>query len=218
MKKINHSISREMPKVKLYIDDIEKILEILKEENFSDIKIETTNSEYNESEVNSIEPTESLLNISSHNPLYISITFNSSYGEGVRIYTDTDTALAYGVINKIETLLKRKRRIIFSIARRPWFAFSFLVVGQAIVFALRAKEIITSVTFWLIILGIMIFYVILLFLDLGKIPRTNIISIKRKKDRISFWFRNKDQILVGIIVAIITAIISVTITINITNK
>ena len=95
-----------------------------------------------------------------------------------------------------------------------WFTLllTILIIGFA--YILKSKEIITKKTLLHIIWGALIIqWIIPIFLNSGKVFKKNIIIFKRRKYNPSFWSRNKDQLLVGIIVAIITIII----TINLNN-
>jgi len=220
MKKVYHSISKGLSPVKLYLDDIKKILSILKEESFSNIEIETTNNQYSEDEIDSIQPSESLSQISSYNPFYINISFYSGYGGAVRIFAKVDTALAYGVINKIEFLLKSRRRRVFSIATNIWFAslFPFLGILTTFIFLLQERNTINLIISLSLLIGTLLIFLVLMSLDSGKLCRKNIINLKKKKEQLNFWKRNEDQIISGIIVAIITSFLSVIITLIITKQ
>lgn len=217
MKKIHHPIRKELPPVKLYLDDIDEIIDILKEEKFSNIEIKTINNQYEDEELKNINLSEPLSEISSHKPIYITISFNSGFGPGINIYTETDTALAYGVVKKIENLFKKRVRKIFSIITKANFALCFFLFALAVANLLNIIDIITETTKWLILLLAAIFFGISMLLDSGKLLKKNIIILKRKKEQLNFWSRNKDQITVNIIVYIIATIISAIITIIITN-
>ena len=148
MKKKNHSISRWLPPLKIYLDDIEKIVGILKDEGFSDIKIETEDHQCNEQQIVELDEKEQISQIYSHQPLYISISFD----DHARIYTGTNTALAQGIVVKLKNLLRKRVRKFFSLISKKWFSYSFLIIGQISAHWFRAVGLISEKYNWCLLL------------------------------------------------------------------
>lgn len=203
MKKKYHSITKKIAPVKLFLDEIEKITEILQEEKFSDIKIDTIDNQYEHNELKDIKPTETITAISASTPIYISITFEQSYGEGVRLYAATNTALAHGVIEKIETVMLPRVRKFFTQFSKGITALAFFIAAMSApyLFDDTLIRILSGVLF-------LILYLFSITLKTGKLVRINIIHLKKRQEQQNFWQINRDKILVGIVVGIIVAIFS----------
>lgn len=221
MEKIDKPLSKPHPPVKLYKEEIERILSLLKNEGFNDLIIKTKDYKYTADEFLKLEhETIDTLNIGGYNPFYLSIDFDSS----VRIYTGSDGAKEVGLAHKIEQLLKKNKRVLLSCIIRPWapFLFSFLFVAIAISSLIFLYKIsIINQSFFknnleIILPVVYLFTYVPIFLLTLKKPK-NIIILDYKKSAPGFWERNKDRIMVGIIVGILTTIATATITLLITN-
>jgi len=98
MEKITKSTRKNFPPVKLYLDDLVQIIEILESNEFKNVEISTDTHKFSKEELPLI--TNPVSEIKSHVPFYISIKFNDSFGEGIRIYSGSDSTLAEGIIQK----------------------------------------------------------------------------------------------------------------------
>jgi hypothetical protein len=212
MEKINQSIRKNFPQVKLYLDDLIKIIDILEDNNFKKIEISTNTHKYCKEELKDIPYSDSISQVESKDPFYISITFNNGFGPGVNIRTGNDSILAEGIIQKIgRVLLSRKRSIHYYISKF-WVALliEILILTPSVYFIL--KKDITLSTFFLITFCVMAINFFCMLIDSGRIFRKNIFFYKIKEEQPNFWTRKKDEIIVGIIVAIITIPLTVIIT------
>lgn len=209
MEKINKPLSKQFPSVILYLNDLVEIIGVLRNENFKKIDIITPTHKYNDTELAKIPIATPIIEIKSYGVFYISINFNNSFGDGVRIYTDTDSSLAEGVMQKIEKILIARKRKIFSLTAKTGLVIVVFFIIQILAYFFNAKSIINEFTKNLIILVAFIFYIFSIVIDSGKLFRKNYFYYKNREDQPGFWDRNKDQILIKLMIIIITAIISV---------
>jgi hypothetical protein len=210
MEKITKSISKNFPPVKLYLDDLIQIIEILESNDFNNIEILTASHKFSKEELPLI--TYPISEIKSHGPFYISIRFNDNFGEGIRIYSGSDSTLAEGIIQKLGKIFLPRKRTSILLFSNIWVALTiqFLLFISAS-FLYFGKKIDQQFYFSICIGGLLLS---LFFgaLDSGKLVKKNIFNYYKKVDQPSFWIRKKDEILVGIIVAIITILLTIIIT------
>lgn len=204
MRELKKSISVDFPPVRLYLDDVEQLFNILKKRAKS-VNIET--EKYELDDVAHLKEIKSdkihKLTLSSSNP-YISIDFES---DSARVYISEDTTLNRGILSEIEDVIKRCRRRIAHIFHKSHPEFYLSAVA-----ALSVLQVHEYMKGWLfgaftaliitpIVLGI-IFYCKIDFYQYSTI----ILSERHGQD--TFFKRNRDGIVVGIIVAIITAVVT----------
>lgn len=199
MKKIVHSRTEYFKPVVLYLDDLDKILEIIKEVCK---KIIIKTSEYEIENLNELKKLnkESLdyLMIRAEEPwLILEIDFSKLY-----LYIDEDDAISRGIFEKVKQILKNRKRKFSWLKEKLFqvpllFIFSFgLVVG------ISRKNIV------LILIGVL--FLVLLVMHLSwDIKACNIIHLKRKTESKSFWKRKKDEIIIAIISAIIGSVFTI---------
>ncbi|MFY9143083.1 hypothetical protein [Sulfuricurvum sp.] len=198
MKKTKKHIIENLKPMSLYLDDIEKLVEMFKEVS-NELYIEFDSYELeNISEIQllNIESTNKMKLIS-RNP-YISIEFSNN---GIGLYSDDDSAIQKGCIAKIKDYLSNKNR------KFTYIYHSSILSGGAIGLSLVP----------LIInmkngdLSKIIFYSMLLLLALlwsffgmrDQFRNYSIIYAKPRNASPNFLQRNKDQIIVASIGAFI---------------
>jgi len=197
---------RNLSYVRLYLEDINRIIEILQEGSIKDIYIETKTKEYTVNELESISESELVeFKICSDEPyLTIEMSLNPS-GSGVRIYASKDSTQMRGIISKLEDVFKLRKRLFFSILHRALLilaAISCFFAG--VVLALILKRGYTYVVMFIIFLVIPIFLVIL---EHYISKKKNIIILKPKSECPGFWKRHGHKISIGIIVVVVGGVI-----------
>ena len=200
---LNSSVNIHIPFVKIYLNDIKEVSEILKELNPSGIELQTEEKSFAIEEIESIADKRiNNFKIIAHyvEEYYdISVSFDNFYN---KIYCHRQTNEIFGVCKKVEDYLKKKSRF-FNFAVKNYRSASLLgilLVIDLIIFFIIFKNKNQSLTF----ISFSIFMVIFSFFTfyLTKFYR-NIIILKNKKDCDNWFKRNKDQILVQLIVGII---------------
>lgn len=212
MEKINQSIRKKFPQVKLYLDDLTRIIDILEDNNFKMIEISTSTHKYGKEELAIIPNSSSISEITSHDPFYFSIDFNDGFGDGICIYSGSDSVLAEGIIQKLGKIFLIRRRFFPFLVTKYWVAIGiqFIIILFCFYFLAHAK--ISVSTYFILCFGGVILALFLMFLDSGKLIRKNIFYYKKKDDQPSFWIRKKDEIIVGLIVALVSVTITVIVT------
>ncbi len=203
MKKINTHIREELKPMSLYLDDIEKLMEIFKEIS-NDITIEFDNYELeniHEIPTLNLESTKKL-KITSRNP-YISIDFSKS---GIYLYADDDTIIQRGCIEKIKNLLSTRIRKYTYFYHGAW---SGGFVGATIIPLYTSLE--AGKINYIAIFSILLLFG-LLWSYFGHKDQFNNYSIIYTKTRLAspnFFKRNQDSIIVAIIGALVGALIGI---------
>lgn len=204
MRELKKSISVDFPPVRLYLDDVEELFNILKKHAKS-VNIET--EKYELDDVAHLKEIKSdkihKLTLSTSSP-YISIDFESG---SARVYISEDTTLNRGILSEIEDVIKKCRRRIAHIFHKSHLEFYLPVV--AVVSVVQAYEYMKGWLFGafaaLIIIPTVLGLVFGWKIDFSQYS-TIVLSERHKQD--TFFKRNRDGIIVGIIVAIITAAIT----------
>lgn len=130
MRKLQNNSSIKIWTVKLYLEDLQEIINILKEWGYSNIKIRTENYEYSESELASIKINDGYLYIFSNIPNYITIHFNarSSYAWVDINIPEWEDLKNDWIKYRIENLLRsKKRNLLNSITSLGFFLVTSLV-------------------------------------------------------------------------------------------
>jgi DUF1009 family protein len=83
MKKIVHPITKDLPPARLYLEDIEKIISLMKDNGLEEIKIRTQDNEFNSEEIKTIDKQEIIEEILSNKSRHLSISFKEILGKGV---------------------------------------------------------------------------------------------------------------------------------------
>ncbi len=191
MEKLPKSIYRSLPLLRVYLDDLQEIENILKEH--FDGKVEVRTKDY---KIDSVEELQKLKDTQINHIRFIGGTFDLDVElkpDNGNIYCTQDCPLNRGIVSQIEELLlKRKRRFDINLAKLWWVALIYSLVTL----------------FWFIKSGFSISIKVSLALTGGSIlimtyyyyiwradnRRHSIVILKHKTESPSFWQRNKDQI------------------------
>lgn len=207
MKPIIDNYSIFLKPLKIDFKDIEKIFAILSEVS-NDYEIKNNDTQYDDLEELSKIEDEIIydLDLITHSP-YISVHFRKK--DSAHLYIEKDTNELHGVLDKIYNILKPKQVKLYNFCTKlaKVLKFIFCITAIPIIFILNSKEpnkiSIISVFFYF---GLLISFVIF-WASYGTFveKRYNRIYLHGKKD--TFWKRNKDSIIVGIIMAFVSGII-----------
>jgi len=203
MKKLSKSLWLDLPPTKIYFEDLEEIIDILKE--VSD-KIEIKTKDY---EVDTIEELKEFyqgeinyLKLLVIKP-YILIEI---FTDNSVIYIDKDSLSTRGMLEKIKQIFRRDRYKLL------WFA------DESIGKTLSSLSLIVLLYFFLfnrhysfiIVIGVFTVFEIIQYIYALKIK--NRIFLTKKTDKKSFWKRKKDDIILSLISAILGAAVGAIIT------
>lgn len=201
MRELKKGISVYFPPVRLYLDDVEELFNILKKHAKS-VNIET--EKYELDDVTHLKEIKSdkihKLTLSTSSP-YISIDFEN---DSARIYFSEDTTLNRGILSEIEDVIKRCRRRFAHIFHKSHPSFWLpAVAGASLVQVYKYTKgwpfgVIAALILTPIVLGFIFDWKI----DFNQYS-TIILSERHKQD--TFFKRNRDGAIVGIIIAIVTA-------------
>jgi hypothetical protein len=215
MKKKSRSLARRFGPVRIYKNDIEGIVEIL--EKFHDDgesrepKIDISIGDYELSSIDELSEVkekpirEMALEYKLYNP-FVCIDLDISE-ESSRLYCSEDSATYLGVYTEIEKLLLSKRRKWEWISHVTWFlsaiatsAAIFVVYGQ-----INNSPFMSYMGYsfggLLLIFGLLSFFT-------RSIRKSEIILVDRY-EQTTFWERNRDKLLVGLIIGSISFILGI---------
>ncbi len=206
MKKLDKSISENYLPIKLYLDDLETIEEILKEVSNS-ISFEAENYKFD-----SIEELKGNLKLTQINELevktsspYISIDFTRIWA---RVYVSSSETSNAGVFYKLDQIISRR-------TRKPRWKYSFyffnittiilLMNGMPLIQRLFSRSLnpyvsLTISAIWFIWM-IWFFYV--------RFRQHTVIVLAHRNSEKPFLQRNKDNLILAIISALLGAILGV---------
>ena len=202
MEKRAKELSQSLPPVKLFLDDIEKIVEIAGELSK---KIELSTDEYSFEHVSELSQLqqEELTSLSIRIYLFdLSIYFTPSY---VDLRVQGKTATHTGVFSELKTFIFSRRRKFLTIYKNVliWILY-FIGLGIVIVaptLHIRGLLLIGAYATGIIIVAFNILYFYILH------PRYSIIILKKRIEQPSFLKRNKDKIILSLFSAVIGALI-----------
>lgn len=207
MKRIRRPISKELQLVKLYLDDLQQIYEVLKEKG-KNIKIIA--EDYEIEDVNELSKLgiKKLHNLSIKcSDPYITIELDTMWA---RIYFSEDTTYNRGILSEIEDVI-RKRSNILSRSLASWWGYACTLVlfsCFSVSTIVNMKNDITMIFGWISLALLLLSIIALITSFRYKLMRYSTIMLYAKKEESSFWRRNKDQILVAIIAAIAGSVIT----------
>jgi hypothetical protein len=210
MEKITKSRFESLPPIKLYLDDIEKIVEILGELS-TEIKIETDEYALRDvkefASLNRERLTE--LSIQSSEP-HLSLYIGS---RNAWISIAKDIPPSRGTFEKVKDLLLLRRRKFSAFLDIPYVNFLLgAMIGSGVVVSIIGviRLIIgTGLPPAMTIGGIMLLFIgsLLSWWSFRVSSKEySLIILKRRIDQPSFFKRNEDKILVGIIIAVVSVI------------
>lgn len=204
MKRINKSLSKAYPTVKLFLDDLTSIESILNE---SAMDFEISTEDYTFTSVDELESkykNENLssLKISTRSP-YINIELNKMW---IRIYCGSEETSTAGIFYKLDKILSAK-------VRKPRFLYSYYAIwiGNILILATpnsllkkinpQAPEIELILT--------LIWFLWILWVAYIRLFKSSDISLVKRADLQNFFSRNKDQIIVSLINGAIGAVLGI---------
>ncbi|MBP7118864.1 hypothetical protein KBA63_02150 [Candidatus Woesebacteria bacterium] len=199
MEKISKTLSKEYLPVKVFIDDLKKIEEVLNNITSSrDFEIRT--SEYKFANIEElVEKCKgekiNYLEISIHNP-YITIEFKKMW---TRLYCGSDDMVGTGAFHKIDS-------IVSSTLRKPSFFYSYYFTwGFNILWLIFLN---LSSTAGKVITGFVLALSVVWIFWVGYIRLMNSSEIVfENKGSVGGWFiRNRDQLFVQIIITLVTIV------------
>lgn len=203
MDKKKKSYRVELPPLVVYFDEIEEIIDCLKELS-TEISIETENyslsdiselKEINKNQINQLE-------IRSRDP-YISVDLGKS---SASIYISEDNAAERGVLEKIRLLLERRKR------KLAWLAHSSFLSGATtgasswfFLFGAMNRDL-TLIMQGILLLALGVFWMV--FGHKNQFKQYSIIFTSSKEQTPGFLVRKKDDIIVALISGSIGALIT----------
>ncbi len=213
MRKTPQPISVSLPPGTLYIEQIELLFELFREEGFMDPIIKLNDNQLSPQELLSYK--EKHLNelcIQTQKPSCVSLDFRKT---DIRLYTEKNGAKEIGMIEKIKLIVvDKKKSVLYFLTKRNTIislaCFCFLYVG--IIFLeffffgynpLDPKSYPSSI----IIFGFPAFIIAMTIFEVI-VPKMikNSIRLVSKQDNPNFWQKNKDKIIVGLLVGILVAV------------
>ena len=212
MDDINQPISKKLPYLELYLEDIEKIIAILSLDNPTSIKLEADNKEFEFKEIKELK-TEKInnLKICAHFPEFEDFTITlDKYGAD--IYCFKDKTVYQGIAKKIDDYLKNKIRPFGRIAKSQ---IPNILIGALLpimgaysgsifykFYNVEGYKNTTSIMIGVLLLILFIFSVIL------SSYYKNVIFLKHRSHYKNFFIRNKDQLFIQLLVGLIIAVFS----------
>ncbi len=191
VKKKRH-LSYDCASVKLFRDDLEAIFQIISE-TCKDTKMESGEYEYDSLDELESHAGREVRDLKIRGYLPTGLTLHLRRDLGPDLWASGETAEAPFL--RIKDLLSQRKRLIGKLPKPGfWFVLSVIYVPLAILLRLP--------TLWYLV-G---YFPFLLLLGISGIAHHtgyfSSISLSRKHERKSFWSRNKDRIIVGIICAL----------------
>lgn len=204
MKKLAKSISKDLPPVRAYLDDIGDLYGVLKN-NCKRVTLQTNEYELSDFEQLRNIPSEEIhnLKLEAHEP-YILLELEEY---SARIFISTDSTLTRGILSKMEEILGRCYRNI----ARLFIGLRANFIGPPILGALLFTSL--KMTEGLLLYGLLSAIVILFVCSIIWAYRLSLktystILLSERRKRKSFFAKNRDPMLVALITAVVTAIIT----------
>lgn len=205
MEKIPQSLSKEFLPLKLYVEDLEAIEAVLKDLLSEEIRIETGEFSFNNIEELAAHfdnhwLTE--LKITTYRPYYIYIEFTKMWA---RVYCASDDTQASGAFYKIQNILNNG-------LRKPSLAYSYYSIFAINILVASVVSFTSHLKLAAVLMVAPIWYIWAAWVLYIRMRRHSYLVITRQSHISSFWHRNKDQIIVGILIAVMSIIGTMTIT------
>jgi len=207
MKKLKKPLTKDLPPIKLYLDDLEAIFYVLEQK----VKgIDITTEDYKLEDIKQLKSLEirkiHYLSIRCNDP-YMSIEFR---GNSASIYFAEDSTYNRGILSEIEDILNKRKAFLGRFFASNWATFvlgGFSGFSFVVMLAMLRNE--SLAYFWLFVglVLLSIFFSVHSF-RLGLWNYCTIALSKRKEEN-SFWKRNRDPILVAIIAAIAGSLVTI---------
>jgi hypothetical protein len=201
MEKISDTISKELPRLRLYRDEIEELYQFLT--GITDEKVIVETCGYRLSSIDEVSKlsndTAHDLQFSTKSP-YIRIRLTAYGGD---IYIGKGDVEAEGIASRIENILMKGKTYKPFLYDKPLLFYLFVI-------PLLVGLIIRNI--FIIILGLFLFIIAVVWIIVEmqySLKRYNTIIFRSRKDTVNFWKRNKDQIIMLIIGAVIGVVATV---------
>jgi len=214
---MNEDIDFNIGYVKLYYNDLLKVINILKKTNSEKIRITTDRFKLFSNELNELrnKPIKHMT-IETQNSLVLRFG-KEFYDDGLTITSWDNSVKSLGIAQQLKAFFKTKKKRLLSLFRFSLISYvsTFLLILQVFLFPIDLKVLQNIFIFyiWLITVSIGTFYIIVYFLvKYARVIKGSQIIMVDKDDLPNFWVRNKDALIVNIIIAIISAIITFLIT------
>ncbi len=202
MEKIQKEKTKELPYVKLYLEDIREILSVLNESGISDPRLLFGDTRVNESEIESLPFKKAYsMSISAYDPVtslrnLFSLDISQNCLEQVIIHVE-DTVIGNGLLLKVEDVLKRKRRLFL------WLFFSrgahlFPLVCFCAPIVVMGTIFLSLGYSSLFCFSLLIIYYIFL-ISVNFFINKNIILLESRLNYQNFFIRNKDALGVNLL-------------------
>ncbi len=197
MKSVNKSISKEYISSRLFIEDLENIEQILSE--CKDFEIVVDNFSYQSTnDLTTNKKGEQLQNLSigTSNP-YFSLRLSN---DGAFLYSSSNDSQSTGIFAKINSIM-----IMARLKPNFFYSYYFVFVANFMLVAgnLIVPEFETILNFISYILLAWLLWVVYV-----RIYKSSILILVKKKDRINFFKRNSDSLILIVFTAIITYLVT----------
>lgn len=196
MKRLRKSLVRLLPPVTLFVDDVERIIEIMSKAS-TDPTFTVKTDEY------SLEHAKQLENLKGEKVGKLKITLREPWisveveDDWVRLYAEEDSPVTRGILSEVKDLLRPRRRMLSIAETRSTFAvFLLLLLAGSLVSELGKGQ------WWGY--GGYVFAAAGLVVVIRMFTVKSVIIPARRIERESFWQRNRDQIVVAALTAVLT--------------
>ena len=199
MEEKNKSITIYGKAVKLFKEDLDKIILILDQAGIQNIKIETQSYVYPSNELDNIGKEEIIEKIFATHPKFFSLSFNSLEFYKYRISIDDNSLESEGLMTKIVNILnKRKRNLLTFLSNTNYISIHFIILFIVLIFNNNSD--IYKIIFYLYVALILIHLLISVFVILFRNKYKPVLLIN-KSELPNFWKKNKDSLIINLIVS-----------------
>lgn len=217
MEKIKESWRKEYKPVKLFKDDVEKIINIVDKEFRETATVSGDKDVTIVVDEFRLDNMEELSEIKAEvtNKLYISADCSSLqlnlHGSGTTLYVhDKEDARLMGIASMIDEIIQEKQRRFFALVCTELRAFvisilASLLAGVFLVFAVFSRSFILTSLFVICLIMIVVDYACHSYIS----RHFSTIEMAYSYERSNFFKRNRDTILVGVIVSIVSLALGV---------
>ncbi|MFG1628989.1 hypothetical protein [Kribbella sp. NPDC049227] len=220
MERVPQHVRRRIWRSRLYIDDVQEIVDLLGADS-ADVKISVPGY----STAGGADELRQFKNTTLHEieivrarPIYVSVDLLPNRGF---IYGAEDDPTTVGLVNKVADILRPCRRwpstiifntITFSVLSLGWSIFVLVLLASSpadVHWSAQKKLLLIASVLPILLLGGASFWI--------QLQRHTLIVCSRRFDAPTFWRRNKDSITLAIISTIIGALLGTVITIVVTK-
>lgn len=200
MEKIRNSISKDLPPLRLHLDELREVYEVLSKHCKEPATIQTCGYRLDNLDELGKLPAEQAneLYISCLNP-YLQIRLARTHGE---IYIGDGSIESEGLVSRIEKILLQGKVLYPALPKSNWIS---LLLGLPLAFGLFLENKILAISGAIIVL-VVILWGWLNFNFVTK--RYNTIVFKSRKEAPNFWKRNKDEIIMLVVGTIIGVVVT----------